>query len=147
SDLISTLRYEWQSFEGTTQIQNNFWQATTRLQTMLSKRLSFFGSVGVGVSDVSQRNVDQFLNASPLGPIASGPTAGLLWNTGLTYKMASTDLSLSSTRNEGPNTLGTFQKSTTFGFTAHHIVDHSSDFILSGNFLHTTLGNLTYDFY
>ena len=110
--LTNSVNFDWLIVDNPANSQRLFWNATTGLQSKLSSRLTFNGSVGAAFVNAYQHGADQ--SAVPPGVTTFqqkvGATQDWTGNIGLNYQLFnSTKASLTATRSIVPTVFGQLQ--------------------------------------
>jgi hypothetical protein len=135
TDLISSIDFQWLSFDNSTQSEIMFWKAMMGLRSELSARLTFKGSAGLAFSDATQNAV------GPPDPnmLQPGSSVGWVADMLLSYVLTKNiNVTLFAAQTLGPNVLGEFQKRDILSLTLLYNINQKSSLSLLGSFTRTT---------
>lgn len=140
--LTQSLNVDWFIAENFANSQRLFWNPMTGLQTQLSSRLSFNGSVGMAFVNAWQNGTVQSTvpTANTLFQPTAGTSNGWTGNTALNYKLLkTTHVSFTATHSITPTVFGQLQKIDSVGLTLNHDISRSANLALLTQFSHLTI--------
>jgi hypothetical protein len=145
--LIQSLHFDWFVDDDPANTQRLFWQPTTGLQSQLSKRLSFNGSVGMVFVNAYQSATTPSLvssvtpsNGTGFQPLI-GAANGWVGNMGFNYKLfADTKVGLTATDSIIPTIFGQLQKVESIGLTLDYDINQFASLAFHTQFSHIKTG-------
>jgi hypothetical protein len=153
--LTQSLNFDWFFFDDAANTQRLMWTPKTGVQSQLSKRLSFTGSVGLFFLNAYQNATTPSLVSSIFqnGPGATangtgtrqqvGAANGWLANMVLNYKLAAdTRVTLTAAHATTPTLFGQLQQIDSIGSTLNYDINHSSNLAIFAQFSRTTSGGI-----
>jgi hypothetical protein len=145
--LSTTASFDWYDANDPANSQRYFWQIMTALQTRLSERLSFNGSIGAGFSNTRQ-NVNVPIGPTSVTSFHSGTNSSVQGYVGLTYRLLKTT-SVSFTAGQAlvPTTYGALQTISTVGLSLSHQINDLSNLSFATHFAHNDLNGFTSDLF
>ena len=106
TSLTTTASFDWYDANDPANSQRYFWQIVTALQTQLSRRLSFYGSIGAGFSNTRQ-NANVLSGPTSITSFHSGTDSSVNGYIGLTYRLLKkTAISFTAAQSLVPTTYG-----------------------------------------
>jgi len=151
--LTQSLNFDWFFADDAGNTQRLMWTPKTGVQSQLSKRLNFTGSVGLFFLNAYQNATTPSLvssifqnvpGATPSGRgfhQQPGTANGWLANMVLNYKLsADTQVKLTATHATSPTVFGELQQIESIGSTLNYDINHSSNLAISAQFSRTKSG-------
>jgi len=141
--LTNSVNFDWLVVDNPAHSQRLFWNATSGLQSTLSSRLTFNGSVGAAFVNAYQNGVVPvtIFPGLTLNQYQQkvGATQDWTGNIGLNYQLFSnTNASLNATRSITPTVFGQLQHIESIGTTLSHNINYFSSLTFSTQFSHIT---------
>jgi len=127
TNLVNSVSLDWFSEDNVFKNQRLLWNATSALQSQLTRRLSLNASISAIFVNAYEKGAVQSVN--PLGAfqVQAGTASGLLGNAALTYKFSPTTVaSLTATHTVVPTIFGQLQETDSAGLVISHTVNQYS---------------------
>jgi hypothetical protein len=153
--LTQSLNFDWFFSDDAANTQRLMWTPRTGVQSQLSKRLNFTGSVGLFFLNAYQNATRPslvssiFQNVSGATPIGTGfqqmpgTANGWLADMVLNYKLAAdTRITLTATHATTPTIFGQLQQIESIGSRLDYDINHSSNLAISAQFSRTKSGGI-----